>query len=203
MVKQFTFGQTAGWVAGQLLKLLPTWSSWSQRGLSRIGGPGKQLGGQHQWGLDSAGPHWVFAVMGSSWWPYSQQDLQDRHCLKLTQSGSYRSKSSYVAFFTGSIKLSPWKKIWKRRAPLCCKFFICLAFKNRCWTADCLAKGVCRTRMPAPSVTRKRRQSSPGPVNSCFFHSVGVVLDFAASELICCGSHYHRCPLLKLVEKSY
>jgi hypothetical protein len=55
--------------------------------------------------------------------------------------------------------------------------------------------------MPAPSVTRKRRRSSPA-LNLLFFHSAGVVLDFAASELICCGSHYHRCPLLKLVEKS-
>jgi hypothetical protein len=56
--------------------------------------------------------------------------------------------------------------------------------------------------MPAPYATRKRRQSSPAPVNLLFFHSVGVVLDFAASELICCSSHYHRRPLLNWWRKA-
>ena len=34
----------------------------------------------------------------------------------------------------------PWKRIWKTWAPLRCKIFIWLAVKNRCWTADRLAK---------------------------------------------------------------
>jgi hypothetical protein len=40
----------------------------------------------------------------------------------------------------GSVKFAPWRRIWKSWSPLRCKFFIWLAVKNRCWTADCLSK---------------------------------------------------------------
>jgi hypothetical protein len=69
-----------------------------------------------------------------------QQDVPDQFRWKLTQSGAYSSKSAYAAFFVGTIKFAPWKKIWKSWAPLRCKFFIWLAINNRCWTADRLAK---------------------------------------------------------------
>ena len=69
-----------------------------------------------------------------------QQEVPDQFRWTLTQSGTYTSKSAYVAFFVGTIKFAPWKRIWKSWAPLRCKFFIWLAINNRCWTADCLVK---------------------------------------------------------------
>lgn len=69
-----------------------------------------------------------------------QQDAQDQHIWKLSRSGAYSSKSAYNAFFVGTIRFAPWKRIWKSWALWCCKFFIWLAALNRCWTADRLAK---------------------------------------------------------------
>ena len=69
-----------------------------------------------------------------------QPENPDTFRWKLTQSGDYSSKSAYLAFFMGSIRYAPWKKIWKSWVPLRCRFFIWLVFKKRCWTADNLAK---------------------------------------------------------------
>lgn len=69
-----------------------------------------------------------------------QHEVPDQYRWKLTQSGVYTSKSAYAAFFVGTIKFAPWKRIWKSWAPLRCKFFIWLAFINHCWTSDRLAK---------------------------------------------------------------
>ncbi|WVZ94677.1 hypothetical protein U9M48_040542 [Paspalum notatum var. saurae] len=69
-----------------------------------------------------------------------QHDTLDQHTWRLSNLGIYSSKSAYEAFFTGTIKFSPWRCIWKTWAPLKCKLFIWLAVKNRCWTADRLAK---------------------------------------------------------------
>jgi hypothetical protein len=63
-----------------------------------------------------------------------------QHTWRLSKHGVYSSKSAYDAFFIGTVKFGPWKRIWKTWAPLKCKFFIWLAVKNRCWTADRLAK---------------------------------------------------------------
>jgi hypothetical protein len=43
-------------------------------------------------------------------------------------------------FFLGSITFEPWKRLWKTWAPPKCKFFIWLAIRNKCWTADRLQK---------------------------------------------------------------
>lgn len=59
---------------------------------------------------------------------------------KLTQSDIYTSKSAYSAYFIGTIKFGPWRRIWNSWAPPRCKFFIWLVFHNRCWTVDRLAK---------------------------------------------------------------
>jgi hypothetical protein len=64
----------------------------------------------------------------------------DQYKWNLTHDGSYSSKSAYAAFFEGSIKFGPWRRIWKTWAPPRCKFFIWLVFHNRVWTADRLAK---------------------------------------------------------------
>ncbi|WVZ53711.1 LOW QUALITY PROTEIN: hypothetical protein U9M48_004616, partial [Paspalum notatum var. saurae] len=69
-----------------------------------------------------------------------QPEISDKHTWKLSRSGAYTSKSAYQAFFLGSVKFAPWKRIWKSCAPLRCKFFVWLAVKNKCWTADCLSK---------------------------------------------------------------
>ena len=69
-----------------------------------------------------------------------QQGVPDQFRWKLSQSGSYSSKTAYAACFVGSIRFPPWKRIWKSWAPLRCKFFLWLAIKQRIWTADCLAK---------------------------------------------------------------
>jgi hypothetical protein len=77
-----------------------------------------------------------------------QPDINDQLTWKLTCSGHYTSKSAYIAFFLGSEKFVPWKRVWKSWAPLRCKFFIWLAVKNRCWTVDHLSK----QGLPHPSV---------------------------------------------------
>ena len=69
--------------------------------------------------------------------------ISDQHSWRLSKSGSYSSKSAYEAFFIGTIRFAPWKRIWKSWAPLKCKFFIWLVLNNRCWTTDRLAKVAC------------------------------------------------------------
>ena len=67
-------------------------------------------------------------------------EIPDQYRWKLTQDGSYTSKSAYAAFFEGTIKFGSWRRIWKTWAPPRCKFFIWLVFHNRVWTADRLAR---------------------------------------------------------------
>jgi hypothetical protein len=40
----------------------------------------------------------------------------------------------------GSISFEPWKRLWKSWAPPKCKFFLWLAIRNKCWTADRLRR---------------------------------------------------------------
>jgi hypothetical protein len=69
-----------------------------------------------------------------------QPDVQDHYTWKFSQDGTYSSKSAYGAYFVGTIKFGPWRRIWKTWAPSHCKFFIWLVFHNRVWTSDRLAK---------------------------------------------------------------
>jgi hypothetical protein len=64
----------------------------------------------------------------------------DRHVWIHSSSGQFSSKSCYRAFFMGSITFEPWKRLWKTWAPPKCKFFLWLAIRNKCWTADRLQK---------------------------------------------------------------
>ena len=52
-----------------------------------------------------------------------QPTVPDQHKWKLSISGTYSSRSAYNAFFFGSIRFAPWKRIWRSWAPLRCKFF--------------------------------------------------------------------------------
>ncbi|WVZ79973.1 hypothetical protein U9M48_027494 [Paspalum notatum var. saurae] len=67
-------------------------------------------------------------------------DIPDQLVWRLSSTGCYSSESAYNAMFVGTIKFSPWKRIWKTWAPANCKFFIWLAINNRCWTSDRLAQ---------------------------------------------------------------
>ena len=67
-------------------------------------------------------------------------DLEDVHRWKLEASGSFSMQSAYRCYFLGSITFEPWKRLWKSWAPGKCKTFVWLAIRNRCWTADRLAK---------------------------------------------------------------
>jgi hypothetical protein len=68
------------------------------------------------------------------------QNMPDQFKWKLTLHGFYTSKSAYEAFFVGSIKFGPTKRIWKTWVPFRCRFFIWLVYHNRVWIADRLAK---------------------------------------------------------------
>ena len=52
----------------------------------------------------------------------------------------YSARSAYSALFEGKIEMDGAQQIWNSRAPNKCKFFLWLAFKNRCWTADRLGR---------------------------------------------------------------
>lgn len=71
---------------------------------------------------------------------FTLTDQEDRHIWRLDASGCYSSKSAYKAFFYGAVTFEPWHRLWKTWAPSKCKMFLWLAIRNRCWTADRLAK---------------------------------------------------------------
>ncbi|WVZ90056.1 hypothetical protein U9M48_036389 [Paspalum notatum var. saurae] len=50
-----------------------------------------------------------------------QPDTLDQYKWKLSSTGVYNSKSAYNAMFVGTIKFSPWKRIWKTWAPPKCR----------------------------------------------------------------------------------
>ena len=65
---------------------------------------------------------------------------EDRHVWVHSSSGVFSSKSCYSALFMGAITFQPWKWVWKSWAPPKCKFFVWLAIRNKCWTADRLQR---------------------------------------------------------------
>jgi hypothetical protein len=81
----------------------------------------------------------IWDMVGGGWW-YPREDVPNQYNWKLTQHGSYTSKSAYEAFFVGSFRFGPWRRIWKTWVPPRCKFFIWLVFHNRARTAVRLAR---------------------------------------------------------------
>jgi hypothetical protein len=67
-------------------------------------------------------------------------DQEDVLVWRWSGDGQYSSKSAYEAFFAGAVKAPVVEEIWHSRAPYSCKFFVWLATKNRCWTADLLGR---------------------------------------------------------------
>ena len=66
--------------------------------------------------------------------------MHDRISWRWTTSGVYSAKSCYKALFAGSMIEPSWKLTWKSWAPLRVKISLWLAFQERCWTADRLAR---------------------------------------------------------------
>ena len=64
----------------------------------------------------------------------------DKHVWMHTSFEQFSSKSCYKAFFMGSISFEPWKRLWKTWAPPKYKFFLWLAIKNKCRTANRLKR---------------------------------------------------------------
>ena len=92
-----------------------------------------------QGGLSMIGLYQYFQL----WDALSEVELSaedDQHVWRFDSSGYFSSKSAYEAFFNGAITFEPWRWLWKAWAPAKCKVFLWLAFRNRCWTADRLAK---------------------------------------------------------------
>ena len=95
---------------------------------------------------------WVSVIRGGLSWIGIRQFLylwdcvqgfeltehEDRHIWNLEVGGCYSSKSAYRAFFVRSVTFEPWRRLWK--SPNKCKVFLWLAIRNRCWTADRLAR---------------------------------------------------------------
>lgn len=87
-----------------------------------------------------------------------QPNVPDQHRWKLTQNGCYSSKSAYAAFFEGSTKFGPWRRIRKSWAPLRWKFFMWLA-KKKTGVGQLIVSpsGVFLIRRPVPCVIRMRK----------------------------------------------
>jgi hypothetical protein len=60
---------------------------------------------------------------------------------------TYSAQSCYLGMFHGSITMAGDLQVWKSRAPAKCRFFLWLAVRDRCWTADRLE----RRRLQRPS----------------------------------------------------
>jgi hypothetical protein len=65
---------------------------------------------------------------------------EDRHVWVHSGSGKFSSEYCYSVFFMGAISFKPWKRLWKSWAPPKCKFFVWLAIRNKCCTADRLQR---------------------------------------------------------------
>jgi hypothetical protein len=68
-----------------------------------------------------------------------RQGVNDNHFWRLATDKKYFAKVAYESFFLGSISSEPYQRIWKSWAPPKCRFFLWLAAKKKCWTADHLA----------------------------------------------------------------
>jgi hypothetical protein len=59
---------------------------------------------------------------------------------KWTPSGKFSSRTAYRAFFFGRTALPGAAQVWNAFAPFKYQFHAGLALRNRCWTADHLAR---------------------------------------------------------------
>ena len=110
---------------------------------SRFVGPAVENG---SWALDvgpGIGPavlHECFLVwqLVSAWEP--MVDGPDKVGWAWEATGQFSVKSAYAASFGGREGSLTADLTWKSRAPSWCRFFTWLALRDRCWTADQLAR---------------------------------------------------------------
>ncbi|GJN35066.1 hypothetical protein PR202_gb23798 [Eleusine coracana subsp. coracana] len=98
----------------------------------------------------------------------------DQLVWQFDSSGYFSSKAAYEAFFSGVITFEPWCWLWKAWAPAKYKVFLCLAIRNRCWTAALLSVA-CPILRSASSVIKMMKMfniSSP-TVSSCRIFGFG------------------------------
>ena len=67
-------------------------------------------------------------------------DIVDEIRWKLTENGEYSAKTAYTMQFMGTIASPMGKTVWRAWGPPKTKFFLWLAWQNRLWTADRLAR---------------------------------------------------------------
>jgi hypothetical protein len=91
-------------------------------------------------------------------------------------SGVYSAASCYRAFFAGSIEMAGALQVWRSRAPAKCKFFLWLAVRNRCWTAD-----------------RLSRRGLPHPAACPFCDQVGETIDHLLVGCVFARIVWSRC----------
>ena len=65
---------------------------------------------------------------------------RDEMIWKAAPDGVFSMRSTYSLFSAGRMKCPLGKIIWKSRAPARCKFFMFLAMRNACLTADNLQR---------------------------------------------------------------
>jgi hypothetical protein len=106
----------------------------------------------------------VLADLGSGGW------VGTWYCKLMSQTDIFGSSlhqvpiaaSRHTTMFFGTIKFSPWKRIWKSWAPSNCKFFMWLATNNCCWTPDRLARSQCSGLFSAGTMFRSLLNIIPG-----------------------------------------
>ena len=84
-------------------------------------------------------------------------ETADEFRWSLEANHQYSARSAYRAFFEGKVEMAGAQQIWRSRAPNKCKFFLWLALRKRCWTADRLGR---RGWMLTLSVTRWKKTST-------------------------------------------
>jgi hypothetical protein len=69
-----------------------------------------------------------------------QPEVEDCHVWRLSSDGHYSAKSAYENILRGMVVFNPYEQIWKSWAPGKCRLFMWLVVRDRCWTADRLAR---------------------------------------------------------------
>jgi hypothetical protein len=106
---------------------------------------------------------------------FAVNDIEDIHHWKFEASGTFSTRSSYIAFFAGSIGFEPWKRLWKSWPPANAKplyGWLCVTDVGlliACRKEDSLIPTVARY------VTKKRRQSNTCSLLVCLHGSSGSV----------------------------
>lgn len=77
-------------------------------------------------------------------WEYARQvvlaDGEDSFCCAWSPSRIFSARSTYLAFFAGRTGMAGADLAWDSKAPTRCQFFVWLACRRRCWTADRLQR---------------------------------------------------------------